>query len=106
VHRPVIHADFFPVSPHARGEHHSDHDMPDTPSSQPHGQIRFSTLGPCRPVLLLPTLQRVLVSLLAEVPVISSPFSFHTWFVVRDHSPPVQNIAFPLASPRSPPHLA
>jgi len=104
-HRPVIHADFFPDSAHAHGEHYGGHGVPDDSSTHPLSQIRLFILLPRSPVLLLPALQRVLVSLRADVPVLSSPFSFHTWFIVRDHSPPVQNISFPLASPRSPPRL-
>lgn len=102
-HLPVVHVDFLPVSAHGHGEHHRGHGVPGDTAAQPLSQISFSTLLPRGLVFLLPALQRVPVSLPAEVPVISSPFSFHTWLLTRDHSPPVQRVSLPLASPRSPP---
>lgn len=104
-HPPVVHADFLPVSAHDHGGHHRGHGMPGDTSSGSLSQISFPTLLPRSLVLLPPTLEGILVSLPVEAPVASSPFLFHTWLLTKDHPPPVQDISFPPASPRSPPRF-
>jgi hypothetical protein len=105
-HQSVVHADFLPVSDHDHGEHHREPGVPSDTSSYPLAQISFPTLLPRSLVLSPPALQRILISLPVTVLLLSSPFSFHTWILTRDHAPPVQIFAFSPLSPRSPPHLA
>lgn len=105
-HQSVVHADFFAVSDHDHGEHHSSPGVPGDTSSSPFSQISFPTLLPRSLVLSLPALQRVLISLPVTVLLLSLPFSFHTWILTRDHAPPLQIFAFSPLAPRSPPYLA
>jgi hypothetical protein len=105
-HRSIVHTDFLPSSAYDHGEHHQNHGTPDHASPQPLSQISFPTLLPRSLVFSLLALERVLGSLPVEAPVLSSPFSFHTWILTRDHAPPAQTFAFSPISPRSPPHTA
>lgn len=106
-HSPVIHADFLPGSEQAHGNHDSGHHhRPGDSSAHTLSQIPFSTLLPRSAVASLSVLEWVVLALPTEIPVLPSPVSFHAGFFLRDHAPPVQNLAFPLASPRSPPHVA
>ncbi len=93
-HPPVVHADFLFVSAHDHGEHQRGHSVPGDTSAQPFSQISLSALLPRSLVLLPPALEGIPVSFLAEAPVVSSAFSFHTWVLTRDHPPLVQDISF------------
>ena len=106
-HASVLHADFFPISAHDHGEHHSGHGIPDDTSSfDPYFPIKFSTLLPKSLLLLTPVLEKVSIPILAKAPVTSSPLLFLAWALTRDHGPSVEDIGFPFPSPRSPPRLA
>jgi hypothetical protein len=80
--------------------------VPGDTSSRPPLQIGLPTLLPRSPVLLPPILERAVGSLPVEAPVLSAPFSLPMGVLTRDHPPPVREISFPPASPRSPPRSA
>jgi len=103
-HPPVVHADFLPFSAHEHETHKRGHDVPDNPSSWPLLQISFPTLLPRSLALWLPALEQSPLALSVEAPVLTIPFLLGRRVLARGHLPPVQDIAFPPASPRSPPH--
>lgn len=104
-HLAIVHTDFLLVSGHDHGEHDTDHGVPGDTSSHLLSQISFRTLLPRSLTLSPSALQRIPVPVLVAVLVPSSPFSFQTWVLTRDHAPPIQTFAFSPISPRSPPHI-